>query len=42
MKNINEVWKTKDEFNAWDWMEYRTGRLMISKTIKGITYYKIK
>ena len=35
------MWKTKEELNEWQLMELRTGKLMISKTINGKTYYKI-
>ena len=35
------MWKTKEELNEWQLMELRMGRLMISKTINGKTYYKI-
>ncbi len=35
------MWKTKEELNEWQLMELRTERLMISKTVNGITYYKI-
>lgn len=35
------MWKTKEEMNVWELMELRTGRIMISKIIKGKTYYKV-
>ena len=40
-KNKVVMWKTKEEMNAWELMELRIGRIMISKTIKGKKYYKI-
>lgn len=40
-KNKVVMWKTKEEMNAWELMELRIGRIMISKTIKGKTYYKM-
>lgn len=33
--------KTKEQFNEWELMELRTGRLMISKVIDGKIYYKV-
>ena len=35
------MWKTYEELNAWELMELRTGRIMISKRIKGKTYYRM-
>ena len=35
------MWKTKDEMNKWELMEYRIGHFMITKTINGKIYYKI-
>lgn len=35
------MWKTKKEMNAWELMELRTGRIMISKIINNIKYYKV-
>lgn len=40
-KNKVVMWKTKEEFNKIDELHYRMGHLMITKTIKGKTYYKI-
>lgn len=40
-KNKVVMWKTKEEMNAWELMELRIGRIMISKIIKGQIYYKI-
>lgn len=36
-----KMWKTKEELNEWQLMELRMGRLMISKTINNIKYYKV-
>lgn len=36
-----KMWKTKEELNEWQLMELRIGRLMISKTINNIKYYKV-
>ena len=35
------MWKTKEELNEWQLMELQTGKLMISKTINNIKYYKV-
>ena len=40
-KNQMTIWKTKEEMNAWELMELRTGRLMFQKIINNIKYYKV-
>ena len=35
------MWKTKEEMNACELLNLRLGYLMVSKIIKGKTYYKV-
>lgn len=35
------MWKTKEEMNSNELLELRLGYMMVSKTIKGKTYYQV-
>lgn len=35
------MWKTKEELNEWESLNLRLGYLMVSKIVKGKTYYQV-